>query len=98
MSLYISSPEFPNYSEKQIQLLALTLCHIQQIRSIQLWKHGAKIIENLYTKLDNNGIELKTLWQKETLIYSPFATMFSEDTCCSVCMWKRIKSDYQVCV
>ena len=48
----------------------LTLSHIQQINSRQLWKHTRHFLETPFKWKYNNWIELKTWWQKEKFLVS----------------------------
>ena len=53
-------------SEKRLNML--TLSHIQQICSRQLWKHLLKNMENLYNCRYYYWKNMKTLWQIEKLL------------------------------
>ena len=50
------------------KVVNLTLSHIQQICSRQLWKHTRKKLETPCNSKYNNWSELKTCWQKEKLL------------------------------
>ena len=57
-----------SYSNRIYFSICITLSHIQQICSRQLWKHTRKKLKTLFKWKYNNWIELKTWWQKEKLL------------------------------